>query len=83
MGAGLFVAFYMVHMRLWIVAVPEMDGRLVLWVGGQANKNKDRFEQKFDGVVEEIRAELGRALITPRSAQPREEAAELSLVSSK
>ncbi len=83
MGAGLFVAFYMVHMRLWITAVPETDGRLVLWVGGQANKNKDRFEQDFDAVVEEIRAELGRALITPRSAQPKEEAAELSLVSSK
>jgi cytochrome c biogenesis protein len=83
MGAGLFVAFYMVHMRLWIAAVPDADGRLVLWVGGQTNKNKDRFEQKFDEVVEEIRAELGRALITPRSAHTNEEAAELSLVSSK
>ena len=83
MGAGLFVAFYMVHMRLWIVAVRNADGHLALWIGGQANKNKDRFEQKFDEVVEEIRAELGRALITPRSAHTNEEAAELSLVSSK
>jgi cytochrome c biogenesis protein len=83
MGAGLFVAFYMVHMRLWIAAVPDNDGRLMLWVGGQANKNKDRFEQKFDEVVEEIRAELGRALITPRSAHTNEETAELSLVSFK
>ena len=47
MGAGLFVAFYMVHMRLWIAAVPDASGKLVLWVGGQANKNRDRFEQKF------------------------------------
>ena len=50
MGAGLFVAFYMVHMRLWIVAVPDARGKLVLWIGGQANKNRDRFEQKFDEV---------------------------------
>jgi hypothetical protein len=56
---------------------------MTLWIGGQANKNKDRFEQKFDQVVEEIRAELGRALITPRSAHTNEETAELSLVSSK
>ncbi len=83
MGAGLFVAFYMVHMRLWIATVPDADGRLILWVGGQANKNKDRFEQKFEEVVEEIRAQLGRALITPRSAHTNEEPAELSLVSSK
>jgi len=58
MGAGLFVAFYMVHMRLWIVAVPNAKGKLVLWVGGQANKNRDRFEQKFSDVVEAIRTEL-------------------------
>ena len=58
MGAGLFVAFYMVHMRLWIVAVPNAKGKLVLWVGGQANKNRDRFEQKFSEVVNAIRTEL-------------------------
>ena len=52
MGAGLFVAFYMVHMRLWITAVPDARGKLVLWIGGQANKNRDRFEQKFNDVVD-------------------------------
>ncbi len=58
MGAGLFVAFYMVHMRLWIAAVPDARGKLVLWIGGQANKNRDRFEQKFNEVVDAIRTEL-------------------------
>ena len=61
MGAGLFVAFYMVHMRLWIVAVPDARGKLVLWIGGQANKNRDRFEQKFSEVVDGIRTELESA----------------------
>ena len=68
MGVGLFVAFYMVHMRLWFVAVPDARGKLVLWIGGQANKNKDRFEQKFEDVVESIREELDRASIASRSA---------------
>lgn len=83
MGAGLFVAFYMVHMRIWVAAVPDADGRLVLWIGGQSNKNKDRFQQKFEEVVEEIRAELGRALIVPRSAHSNEESTELELVENR
>ena len=81
MGVGLFVAFYMVHMRLWIVAVPDAKGKLVLWIGGQANKNKDRFEQRFEEVVNSIREELDRASNVPRSA--RKEEAELTLVSVK
>jgi cytochrome c biogenesis protein len=82
MGVGLFVAFYMVHMRLWVVAVADARGKLVLWIGGQANKNKDRFEQKFEDIVESLREELDRASIAPRSARKREEA-ELTLVAVK
>jgi len=81
MGVGLFVAFYMVHIRLWIVAVPDAKGKLVLWIGGQANKNKDRFEQKFAEVVNSIRDELDRASNAPRSAH--KEQAELTLVAVK
>jgi len=81
MGFGLFVAFYMVHMRLWVVAIPDAKGKLVLWIGGQANKNKDRFEQKFIDVVEGIRTELDRASTTPRSAHKDEP--ELTLVAAK
>ena len=69
MGIGLFVAFYMVHMRLWIAAIPDARGKLVLWIGGQANKNKDRFEQKFSEVVDGIRTELEMRLaaLAPRA----------------
>ncbi len=66
MGAGLFVAFYMVHMRVWIAAVRDPNGKLVLWVGGQANKNRDRFEQKFGDLVDDIRTELEAASAAPR-----------------
>jgi cytochrome c biogenesis protein len=82
MGVGLFVAFYMAHMRLWIAAVPDARGKLVLWIGGQANKNRDRFEQKFEEVVDSIREELDRASIAPRSAR-KEKEVELTLVAVK
>jgi cytochrome c biogenesis protein len=81
MSAGLGVAFYMVHMRLWIVAIPNAKGKLVLWVGGQANKNRDRFEQKFNDVVEGIRTELESTSPTQQSA--RKEQPELTLAGAK
>ncbi len=65
MGAGLFVAFYLVHMRVWVAAVTNKQGILVLWVGGQANKNRDRFEQKFNELVGNIRTELEGANVVP------------------
>ncbi len=78
MGAGLFVAFYMVHMRLWVAAVPNDKGRLVLWIGGQANKNRDRFEQKFDEVVDTVRSELESASVAAAPAPHKK--ADLTLV---
>jgi hypothetical protein len=41
----------------------------VLWVGGQANKNRDRFEQKFNELVDNIRTELESASAISRSAK--------------
>jgi cytochrome c biogenesis protein len=58
MGFGLLVVFYLVHMRCWAVPVRDARGRLVLWVGGTANKNKDVFEQRFRKLVREIESEV-------------------------
>jgi cytochrome c biogenesis protein len=69
MVAGLGVAFYMVHMRVWVTAVRDAKGKLTPWVGGQANKNRDRFEQKFSELLEEIRTELEKQSAVPRSAR--------------
>jgi len=69
MGFGLFVAFYLVHMRIWITVVVNARGNLVLWIGGQANKNRDRFEQKFNELVDNIRTELECAKAVPLSAK--------------
>ncbi|HEY4933872.1 MAG TPA: cytochrome c biogenesis protein ResB [Terriglobales bacterium] len=84
MGVGLFVAFYMVHMRIWAVEVRDAQGKLVLWIGGAANKNKDRFEQKFSEVVAEIRNELDKSTPTGRpSVQQHSEHPVLTMVGTK
>ena len=69
MGFGLFVAFYMVHMRVWVTAVSDARGNLVLWVGGQSNKNRDRFEQQFNELIDNIRTELEGAAVVSLSAK--------------
>ena len=58
MGFGLALVFYFVHTRVWAVPVRDARGRLVLWVGGTANKNKDVFEQRFRELTDQIAAEL-------------------------
>ena len=58
MGLGLVLVFYFVHKRIWAVPVRDARGRLMLWVGGTANKNKDAFEHSFRELVEEIESEL-------------------------
>lgn len=76
MGVGLFVAFYMVHMRIWAVPIRDGQGKLQLWVGGAANKNKDRFEQKFSELIDEIRSEIEKSAPVARISaqeQPRPE----------
>jgi hypothetical protein len=40
------------------VTVRDARGRLTLWVGGTANKNRDVFEQRFQALVEKIQSEL-------------------------
>ena len=70
MAVGLTFVFYVVHMRFWIVPVHDAGGRLALWVGGTANRNRDAFEHKFKTVVEQIQKELnpGVALAAEKPA---------------
>jgi cytochrome c biogenesis protein len=64
MAIGLTFVFYVIHMRLWIVPVRDASGKLALWIGGSANRNRDGFEMKFKKIVEEIRKELKPAVVT-------------------
>jgi cytochrome c biogenesis protein len=58
MAAGLALAFYFVHVRAWAVPVSDGRGRLVLWVGASASKNREELEEKFRRLVAEIRGAL-------------------------
>ena len=68
MAIGLTFVFYVVHMRFWVVPIRDAQGRLLLWIGGTANRNRDAFELKFKRIVEEIEKELKPAVVAP--AQP-------------
>jgi cytochrome c biogenesis protein len=58
MGLGLALAFYFVHVRFWIVPVNDGRGRLVLWAGASASKNREDLEKRFALLVEEIEKNL-------------------------
>jgi cytochrome c biogenesis protein len=58
MGIGLTFVFYVAHTRLWVVPVREVNGKLTLWVGGLANRNREAFEERFRELVSKIEAEL-------------------------
>lgn len=61
LGAGLLLAFWVLHQRYWIVPVTNKDGQLVLWFGAAARKNRDAFEQRFRELADEIGKELDGA----------------------
>jgi len=58
LALGLAMAFYFVHARYWAVPVSDASGRLVLWVGAKASKNRDGFAERFHRLVAEIENNL-------------------------
>lgn len=66
MGIGLIMAFYIVHIRFWVVPLTDARGRTILWVGASAGKNREEFEQRFRGLVEAIQKEV-RNSAAPRA----------------
>jgi cytochrome c biogenesis protein len=61
MGIGLTLVFYVSHVRVWVVPVRDAKGRLELWFGGTANRNRDAFEETFRELTEKIEARLTTA----------------------
>jgi cytochrome c biogenesis protein len=59
MGLGLAFVFYIVHVRYWALPIEDAKtGRWSLWIGGNANRNRDAFEQRFNDLAEAIKTEL-------------------------
>ncbi|MBV9086042.1 MAG: cytochrome c biogenesis protein ResB, partial [Acidobacteriaceae bacterium] len=64
MAVSLACTFYFVHTRYWAVVTPNAEGRLLLWIGAQANKNREDFDQRFRRLADLVEGETqkqGRA----------------------
>jgi len=57
--AGLMMALYMSHVRLWGVVGRDRKGRPALLLGGQPSKYRESFERRFDVLAGELEAALG------------------------
>jgi len=58
MGVGLAMAFYCVHRRYWAAVVTDPKLGQVLWIGTQADKNREHYGEEFREIADHIRAEL-------------------------
>ena len=58
MGIGLTFVFYIAHVRLWALTLTDPKGKLLLWIGGTSNRNRDMFEQRFQKLAAEIQKQL-------------------------
>jgi cytochrome c biogenesis protein len=58
MGLGLALAFYCVHRRYWAAIVQDPKLGTALWIGTQADKNREHYAEEFQAVVKDIRGEL-------------------------
>ena len=58
MAVGLTMAFYCVHRRYWAVVVDDPKLGQLLWVGMQADKNREHYEEEFREITDHIRGEL-------------------------
>jgi cytochrome c biogenesis protein len=59
MAIGLVVAFYLQHVRIWAAVSEDGKGGKLLWIGGMANKNRDKFQIKFEQIKAALTEELG------------------------
>lgn len=58
MGIGLGMAFYCVHRRYWAVVMTDPKLGLTLWIGMQADKNREHYTEEFKEITDTIRGEL-------------------------
>jgi cytochrome c biogenesis protein len=58
MGIGLALAFYCVHRRYWAAISDDPKLGRVLWIGTQADKNREHYAEEFQSIIGDIRAEL-------------------------
>jgi cytochrome c biogenesis protein len=53
--AGIMVAFFMSHKKLWICLKKDKKGRTGLTIGGMANKNRSVFIKEAEGIIQSLK----------------------------
>lgn len=61
MMLGLYISFFMSHIRIWILYKQDGDGMKV-WIAGKTNKNSVKFEQLKEKIINRLLAEKNLAL---------------------
>ena len=59
--AGLMMALYLSHIRIWGVVANDRKGRPVLLLGGQPSKYREKFERTFQHLADELEKALKNA----------------------
>lgn len=64
---GLALVFYLEHVRFWVFPVLDAKtGKMSLWIGGSANRNRERFEKSFNDLVASIESQMKLVPSFPR-----------------
>jgi len=69
MAFGLVIAFYTQHSRVWATVIDDGKGGQLLWTGGTTNKNRDRFQAKFEQIKAALQEELGGAVVANKNSE--------------
>lgn len=59
--AGLMMALYFSHIRIWGIATVNRKGQPILLLGGQPSKYRENFERKFHELTDAVEAALVHA----------------------
>lgn len=59
--AGLMLALYFSHIRIWGIIASNKQGRPILLLGGQPSKYRENFERKFNELSDRVEAALAEA----------------------
>ena len=67
--SGLILALYMVHVRIWGVVGRNAQGKPVLLLGGQPNKYRESFRERFKHLADAVEESLREPAAAEREAQ--------------
>ena len=53
--AGIMIAFFLSHKKLWISLRTDKKGKSELKIGGTANKNRDAFAREMEQIIQNLK----------------------------